>query len=210
MNVVREPVWLYGKKKFTAEEYLQFEKDAVERHEYYRGGIFPMYGHGELLASSGAGTRHNIIFSNLFIALGIRLKDGPCQLYGPDMLIAIPENSLYTYPDISIFRDELQLLAGDEEVAVNPTVLIEILSHSTQDYDRGGKFRLCRDIPSLREYVLVDAQSVSVEAFRINHAGLWELEECRTLSGHLEFSSLQTAVPVSEIYEKTGLLEPFD
>jgi Uma2 family endonuclease len=103
MSEVREPDVAYGKSKFTVEEYLRFERTASERHEYYQGEIFRMHGHGDLLAMSGAGKRHNIIFSNLFIGMGILLKGKSCQPYGPDMRINIPENTLYTYPDISVF-----------------------------------------------------------------------------------------------------------
>ena len=103
MDEVREPEVAYGKSKFTVEEYLRFERAASERHEYYQGEIFRMHGHGDLLAMSGAGNRHNIIFSNLFIGMGILLKGKSYQPYGPDMRINIPENTLYTYPDISVF-----------------------------------------------------------------------------------------------------------
>lgn len=103
MDEVREPEVAYGKSKFTVEEYLRFERAASERHEYYQGEIFRMHGHGDLLAMSGAGNRHNIILSNLFIGMGILLKGKSYQPYGPDTRINIPENTLYTYPDISVF-----------------------------------------------------------------------------------------------------------
>lgn len=99
----KEPVVAYEKSKFTAQEYLQLEKAATERHEFYEGEIFQMQGHGEL---SGAGNRHNIIFSNLFLAIGITLKGKNCRPYGPDMRLNIPENTLFTYPDISIYCGE--------------------------------------------------------------------------------------------------------
>jgi Uma2 family endonuclease len=139
VNELREPAVAYGKKIFTEEEYLQMEKAATERHEFYKGEIFYMQGHGDFLAMSGTGNRHNIIFSNLFIGLGIRLKGKSCQPYGPDMRVNIPENTLYTYPDISIFCGELQTSALDEDTITQPTVLIEILSPSTKNYDRGEK-----------------------------------------------------------------------
>src|SRR4029079_13077087 len=99
---INEPIAVYGKKKFSVEEYLEFENSSLEKHEFYKGEIFRMYGHGELLAMSGASNKHNIIYSNLFTGLGMRLKGKTCQPYGPDMRITIPENTLYTYPDISI------------------------------------------------------------------------------------------------------------
>ena len=207
MSEVREPEVAYGKSKFTAEEYLRFERAASERHEYYQGEIFRMHGHGDLLAMSGAGSRHNIVFSNIFIAMGILLKGKSCQPYGPDMRINISENSLYTYPDISVFCGEIQLLDEEEDTVKNPTVLIEILSPFTSVYDRGGKFKLYRDIPTLKEYILVDCLSINIEAFRLNQSGHWELEEYRSLSGNLEMPSINISIPIAEIYERTRLKE---
>lgn len=204
---INEPIVAYGKKIFTEEEYLQMEKAATERHEYYKGEIFKMHGHGDLLAMSGAGNRHNIIFSNLFGGLAIKLKGKSCQPYGPDMRVNIPENTLYTYPDISVFCDELQTSAMDEDTVVQPTVLIEILSPSTRNYDQGEKFRLYRDIPSLREYILVDTEVVRIDAFRINSNGHWELEEYKSLTGQLTLDSLQVIIPVADIYERTKITE---
>ncbi|HKZ67702.1 MAG TPA: Uma2 family endonuclease [Chitinophagaceae bacterium] len=207
MNELREPEVAYGKSKFTAEEYLRLERAASERHEYYEGEIFRMHGHGDLLAMSGAGNRHNIIFSNLFIGMGILLKGKSCQPYGPDMRINIPENTLYTYPDISVFCGELQLLDEEEDTAKNPTILIEILSPSTKEYDRGGKFKLYRDIPALKEYILVDSLSINIEAFRLNDTGHWELEEYRNLSGNLNMPSINISIPIADIYNRSRLTE---
>jgi Uma2 family endonuclease len=205
--IVNEPVEAYGKKKFTVQEYLEFEKASLERHEFYKGEIFQMYGHGELLAMSGASNRHNIIFSNLFADIAFKLKGNPCQPYGPDMRINIPENTLYTYPDISVFCGELELSPDDEDTAIHPTVLIEILSPTTREYDRGGKFKLYRDIPVLKEYILVDASAVNIESFRLNTNKHWELEEYKNLSAILEIPSLSLNIPVADIYNRTKLLE---
>lgn len=164
-----------------------------------------MNGHGDLLAMSEASSRHNKIFSNLFGQLGMILKGKPCQPFGPDMRINIPENTLYTYPDISVFCGDLQFSQEDEDTAVQPTVLIEILSPSTKQYDRGAKFKLYRDIPTLREYILVDAESVNIEAFRINSNNHWELEEYKTISGELAIPSVQVIISIADIYEGTKL-----
>jgi Uma2 family endonuclease len=201
---VKEPIVAYGKSKFTEEEYLQMERAATERHEYYKGEIFRMHGHGELLAMSGAGERHNIIFSNLFGELCIRLKGKKCQPFGPDMRLNIPENTLYTYPDISVYCREIND-SNEEDNIINPTVLIEILSPSTRIYDRGEKFILYRDIPTLKEYILVDTARLRIEAFRINNTGHWELEEYKDLKNDLSFPALRIAVPVAEVYAGTKL-----
>ena len=197
---VNEPLAIYGKKKFTEQEYLEFEKSSNERHEYYQGEIFRMHGHGDLLAMSGAGNRHNIIFSNLFSELSAKLKGKSCQPYGPDLRINIPENTLYTYPDISVFCYELDQFAKEEDSVTNPTVLIEILSPSTKEYDRGGKFKLYRDIPTLKEYILIDSGAINIEAFRLNKENHWELQELKTIDEVLTFESLEIKIPIKEIY----------
>jgi Uma2 family endonuclease len=197
----------YGKKKFTVEEYLAMERASTEKHEYYQGEIFLMQGHGEALAMSGAARRHNIIFINLLVSLGNALRGKPCQPFGPDMRMNIPENTLFTYPDISVYCDELANTTEDEDSVINPTVIIEILSPSTENYDRGDKFKLCRDIPTLKEYILVDTKSVCIEAFRINDRIHWELEEYRDLNGELNMPSIGTVIPIASIYHRTKLGE---
>jgi Uma2 family endonuclease len=202
---VREPVAAYGKKKFTVEEYLQMEKAATERHEYYQGEIFQMLGHGELLAMSGAANGHNMIFSNLFGEIINKLKGKACKPFGPDMRLNIPENTLFTYPDISIYCGEPESIPEDEDSFIHPTVLIEILSPSTREYDRGGKFKLYRDIPTLREYILVDTAAINVEAFRLNSSKHWELEEYTSLSQTLEIPAISISIPLALIYATTKL-----
>ncbi len=202
---LKEPVVAYGKNKFTVEEYLKLEKAATERHEYYQSEIFQMQGHGELLAMSGAANRHNIIFTNLFGEMCLQLKGKPCRPYGPDMRLNIPENTLFTYPDISIYCGEPESIPEDEESFIHPTLLIEILSPSTREYDRGGKFKLYRDIPTLQEYILVDTKTVNVEAFRLNKTKHWELEEYTLLSETLSIPSIDVSIPLAEIYATTKL-----
>jgi Uma2 family endonuclease len=204
---VHEPIAVYGKKKFTVQEYLEIEKAATERHEFYKGEIFQMHGHGDLLAMSGAGNKHNIIYSNLFTGLGIRLRGKSCQPYGPDLRINIPENTLYTYPDISIFCGELKQSSEDEDTVIGPAILIEILSPSTKEYDRGSKFKLYRDIPTLKEYILIDTMTVNVEAFRINKNKYWELEEYKSLEESLNFPALAFSIPLAEIYNRIRFSE---
>jgi Uma2 family endonuclease len=199
---IKEPIVLYGKKKFTVEEYLEFERASLEKHEYYQGEIFLMQGHGEALAMSGAARRHNIISINLTVALANKLKGKPCQPYGADMRMNIPKNSLYTYPDISVYCSQSKDIPEDEDTAINPTVIIEILSPSTENYDRGEKFKLYREIPTLKEYILIETKSIGIEAFRLNEKNHWELEEFRTLETELSFESLGIKIPVSEIYHR--------
>ncbi len=196
MNEVREPAVAYGRNKFTTEEYLQMEKNSAVKHEFYSGEIFDM---------SGASTRHNIITVNLIIALGNALKGNPCRPYGSDMRIHIPENSLFTYPDISIICGEVIFSPEDEDTAIRPTVIIEILSPSTSQYNRGAKFKLYRDIPTLKEYILVESELITVEAYRINEKDRWELQEYKSLSDILNIPVVNIQIPLADIYEATKL-----
>lgn len=195
--MVREPIPEYANQKISIEEYLAFERSAQEKHEYYKGEVFAM---------SGAGPRHNIIFSNLFGEIVVKLKGKSCQPFGSDMRLHIPESKLFTYPDISVYcgtvNDDLA-----EDNATNPTVLIEILSPSTRDYDRGGKFKLYREIPTLKEYVLVDTEAILIEAFRVNQSGHWELEEYKLVDDVLQLNSLSFSVVLKDIYRGTKLLK---
>lgn len=191
-NELREPAVAYGKSKFTIEEYLGFEKTSEEKHEYYQGEIFAM---------SGPKVAHNIIAGNIYGELKQRLKGKPCRPFNSDQRIYIPQNSLFTYPDISIICGEIITLNNDDWNILNPSVIIEVLSPGTKDYDRGGKFKLYRDIASLKEYILIDTETISIEAFRINDSGYWELEEYKKPDTTLLVKTVQSTIPVGEIYE---------
>ena len=192
---VREPVVAYGKKILTEEEYLTWERSAKRKHEYFRGQVFAM---------AGAGNRHNIIFKNVYGDLAYRLKGQSCQLYGSDLRIHIPENTLYTYPDISIFCKDL-FDNDDDDNFTQPDVIIEILSPSTKDYDRGTKFQLYRDIATLKEYVLIDSEAIHAEVYRINTYKHWVLQEYKSLDDALEIRQVKWSMPLKEIYEGTRL-----
>lgn len=196
MVEVRDPLVLYSKTRFSEEEYLAFEKDSAEKHEFFRGEIFSM---------AGADTRHNVIFSNLFVGLGIQLKGKPCKPYGSDLRIHIPQNTLFTYSDISIICGDIVSSPLDADTATQPVVLIEILSPSTRLYDRGEKFALYRDIPTLKEYVLIDAHSVRVEVYRMNERSNWELQEYRSIEETLQIQSVGVSIPLREVYEGAKL-----
>ncbi len=197
MNELREPIPVYGMKKLTIEEYLEFERNAEDKHEYYQGEVFAM---------SGAKLAHNIATGNLYFGLRKRLEGKSCNPFNSDQRIYIPENSLFTYPDISIICGDILTKDNDELNAINPTVIVEVLSSSTRNYDMGGKFDLYRDIPTLKEYILVDSEAVKAYAFRINETGHWELEEYKRAEDTLEIKVLQLSIPLSEIYEGTKLI----
>lgn len=156
---------------------------------------------------AGAGNRHNLIFSNVFGDLTYKLKGKSCKSFGSDMRIHIPKNTLLTYPDTSIICSKISFLDLDKDTATLPIVLIEILSPSTKNYDRGEKFKLYRDIPTLREYILIDSENINVEVFRLNEQGHWELEEYRSIVDALTIPSVEVTVPLKEIYLDAELEE---
>lgn len=212
MIEVREPIVLYNKSKFTEKEYLEFERTAEVKHEYFQGEVFPMLdsvssgaSETEIQSMSGASHVHNVLTVNIIGELYIALRGKPCRPYGSDMRVHIPENTLFTYPDISVFCGDLKQVEGDS--VVGPTVIIEVLSPSTKNYDRGGKFKLYRDIPTLKEFVLVDTESVSIEVFRLNTTNHWELEEYKSLADALRIPAINISIPLLKIYSNTNLAQ---
>lgn len=193
---IREPVVVYGKQKTTIEEYLQMEETSLEKHEYYRGEVFAM---------SGSKVPHNIIARNLLVSLTQKLKGKPYQPFGSDQRLHVEKNTLFTYQDISVVCGEIETRNYDNWNVLNPTVLIEVLSPSTKNYDRGEKFVLYRDIPSLKEYILVDSKTIHIESFRLNAGNHWELEEHRSASEVLQIPSINISVLISEIYDGVDL-----
>lgn len=193
---VRDPIIRYDKSKFTIEEYLQFEKESLEKHEYF---------HGEIFAMAGADARHNVIFSNLFGELAYRLKGKSCKPYGSDLRIHVAQNTLFTYPNISIICGEIVPSSVDEDTATLPIVLIEILSPSTRQYDHGGKFKLYRDIPTLKEFILVDSEAIAIEAYRLNHTNHWELQDYKSVDELFTIPCMAITLPIKEIYDGTKL-----
>ena len=189
---VREPAIDYKRRKYSIEEYLEIEKSASEKHEYFQGEIFAM---------SGAKLEHNIVSRNLSVALSNKLKGKPCKPFGSDLRIHIEKNSLFTYPDISVFCEDVQTFNNDEANVLNPTLIIEVLSPSTRSYDLGEKFSLYRSVPTLKEYVAVDPLKVYIEVHFINNNNNWELREYKDISDDIYLPSLQMSLRISEIYE---------
>lgn len=194
---VEEPSVAYQKRYVSIEEYLEAENASEQKHEYYQGEVFAM---------AGASDVHNDIFSNLFIALGSHLRGKPCRPYGSDKRLHIPQSTLFTYPDISVYCNEKKFFDLEKRTSLEPTVLIEILSPTTKNYDRGGKFNLYRGIATLKEYILVDSESISVEIFRLNASGHWELEEYKMIDQKMSIASLDISIPLLEVYQHTNLV----
>lgn len=193
---VKEPAIAYSKQKISIEAYLEMENASLEKHEYYQGEVFAM---------SGAKVPHIIIRDNVLTALKQKLKGKPCKPLGSDLRIHIEANTLFTYPDISIICGDVITLNNDNFNVLNPSVIIEVLSNSTRSYDRGDKFKLYRDIPILKEYVLVDSENIGVEIFRLNAAQHWELEEYNKNAEDFEICAIDVFLTMGEVYEGVNL-----
>ena len=179
-------------KHVSIEDYLIAERAATEKHEYYKGEIFAM---------SGASLRHNRIQINLILGIGNLLKGKSCEIFGSDLRVHIPPNSLFTYPDAVIVCGEPQLLDDAQDTVLNPTVIFEVLSPSTQSYDRGDKFKLYRDIPSLHAYILVATDKPGVEQYCKRSDGTWTLQEFTDTEAAISINSINCTLLMAQIYE---------
>ncbi len=175
----------------TPEEYLERERQAEYKNEYYNGEIFAM---------SGASRNHAMIVSNLVFALRTALSDPDCLVFPSDLRIHIPAAGLYTYPDVSVVCGEEELLDDHQDILLNPVLLVEVLSPSTESYDRGQKFVFYRSIPSLKEYALVSQRQKWVEVFRKNEENLWVLHETDEARGTVDLASVGCALQLDDLY----------
>ena len=178
--------------KYSIADYLQSEENALEKHEFYQGEIFAM---------AGASIPHNQIAKNTLYNIESHLrKTDKCQIFPGDLKIHCEANSLFTYPDLSIVCSKIETLENHRDIVTNPTVLIEVLSKSTQDYDRGGKFKLYRDRPSLKEYFLISSLEILVEKYSKQTDGSWVLQEYKTEFDLFAIASIDMQIEVKDLY----------
>nr|HPH93084.1 Uma2 family endonuclease [Ferruginibacter sp.] len=189
-NIIQEPALKYN--YISPEEYLEQEMAAVEKHEYYRGEVFGM---------SGASREHNEIYSNIFTDIGSKLKGKGCKPYGSDFRVHIPKNTLYTYPDIIIICGDPELIDEKFGTVTNPSVIFELLSHSTRNYYKGEKFTLYRDIGSLKEYILVDTERIHVEKHIRREDNSWVLTDYRSLDEFFTIETVQVSLLLKDVYD---------
>jgi len=185
----------------TPEEYLRRERDATERHQFY---------HGEVFAMSGGTPRHSLVIANVTREVGNALKAGPCQVYDSNLRVRIPRTTLYTYPEVSVVCGPLEFdpLDARQETVLNPTLVVEVLSPSTESWDRGGKFENYQQIASFREYVLVAAESPRVETFLRQADGTWLYAAAAGMDAVVQLRSLNVALPLAEIYRGVTFAPP--
>ena len=180
------------KKTVTPEEYLAAERRSEIKHEYDRGFI---------IAMAGASRWHNVITSSLNREISTQLKGRPCETYANDMRILVADTGLYTYPDLVIACGEPRFLDAETDTLINPVAIVEVLSPSTEAYDRGKKFAHYRRIPSLVEFVLVAQDRPLVERFT-RRGDEWALATFEGLDATLALESAGVRVPLREIYDR--------
>jgi Uma2 family endonuclease len=178
-------------KKYTEQEYLELERKAEYKSEFFGGEIFAM---------AGTTNPHNIITGNFYAFLHTRLKGKECRPYGSDMRVHTPINSLYAYPDISVVCGEKKFLDNVFDTLLNPVFICEVLSQSTADYDTGGKFMRYRSIESLKEYWVISSLECRLQKFVKQPNGSWLLTETTNVNDTVLIESLGEEVPLSEVY----------
>lgn len=184
------------KKKITPEEYLEFEKNSELKNEYFDGEIFAMV---------GAGKNHNIISVNISGELRHKLKGTSCMNFVGDMRVKVEKIEKYTYPDIVVACEKIEFLEDELDSLVNPVVIIEILSNSTESYDRGLKFQHYQLIQSLQEYILVSQYHCQVEKYKRSEKNSWIYTSFNEINHALKIESIKCELPLSEIYHKVDL-----
>jgi Uma2 family endonuclease len=187
-------------KTFISEEsYLEEERKALNKSEYYKGEIFAM---------AGATTNHNAIVASLIGELYAFLKGKSCKVYPSDLRVYNSANGLYTYSDVTIVCGKEEYLDEEFDTLLNPTVLIEVLSASTENYDRGTKFKLYRSIPSLKNYILVSSTEYAAEIYTRKENDNWLLNTTKEKDGRLHISALDFDLSLSDIYAQVDDLIP--
>jgi Uma2 family endonuclease len=189
---------LQPKTYFTPEEYLELERKAEYKSEYFNGEIFAM---------GGASPRHVLIVTNVVSELRSELKNRPCTVYSTDLRVRVSPTGLYTYPDVVVVCGNLQFSDSQRDTLVNPTLIIKVLSKSTKDYDRGGKFEQYRSIDSFKEYVLIAQDKHHVEHYVLQADRTWVFSETNRIDDAIELISIDCKLALSEIYDKVDQLE---
>lgn len=184
-------------KTFTPDEYLEMERKALQKSEYFAGEVFLM---------AGASPNHNRIAANVNAELNVGLRGRRCEAFNSDQRLYIKKNGLYTYPDAMVVCGRIEYDNRNSDAITNPALIVEVLSPSTANYDRGGKFELYRDIPSFQEYVLVHQDKVHVEHHLRDEQRRWLLTEYKDWEASLLIASIDISIPLQRIYERVDWL----
>lgn len=185
--------------RLTPGEYLRIERAAEWKSEYIDGEMFAM---------AGASPRHVLITTNLAGELRDQLREGPCTVYSADLRVATDRQRHYTYPDVVVVCDAPQFVDEHADTLTNPILIAEVLSDTTEKYDRGAKFERYRAVPTLSEYLLVSQDRVHVELYSRQPEGGWILREWNDPAAEVEIVSLRCRLKIAEVYAKVTLGDP--
>ncbi|MFN8498190.1 MAG: Uma2 family endonuclease [Anaerolineae bacterium] len=178
----------------TPEDYLVEERKSEIKREYVDGQVYAM---------TGATRKHNLITGNLIAELNRQLEDKPCEVYPGDMRMRVGKRA-YLYPDVVVVCGEPEFDDAEMDTLLNPTMIFEVLSRSTRDYDQGAKFALYRNLPSLQEYVLVAQDTPHVMGY-VRQAAGWFLSETTNLEDHVRLASIACDLSLRRLYAKVKL-----
>lgn len=181
------------KQFYTPEEYLERERRADYKSEYFAG---------EIVAMAGAKRKHNLIAGNIFALLNAQLREAPCEVYTNDMKVQADKARQFSYPDVVVVCGEPQFRDDQDDVLQNPTAIVEVLSPSTEAYDRGEKFLRYRQIESLQEYLLVTQNERQVERFTKQSDGSWRMTE--TNGSDIMLECIGCTLSFDDIYNKVA------
>ena len=181
------------KPRLTPEQYLEIERKAEMKSEYISGEMFAM---------AGATRAHNLIVANVIGELRNILRQRPCESYPSDMRVKSPATASYTYPDVVVVCDKPVFEDGREDTLLNPGLLVEVLSPSTEAYDRGEKFAHYRHIESLTDYLLISSDKPLLEHYARQADGRWLLSEAVGLKSALSLDNLSITLRLADVYER--------
>lgn len=183
-------------KTYTAEEYLEAEINSQDRHEFING---------EIVLMTGGTPNHNEITSNLIVALKVALKGKPYRTFITDQRLWVPQFNNYSYPDVMVVANPIELQSGRTDTITNPVLIAEVLSKGTKAYDRDEKFAGYRSIPSFQEYLLIDQYRVQVEQYSKTEANKWIFSEYSSLVDRLTLTSIPVEISLADLYENIEL-----
>ena len=180
-------------KYLTPEEYLAMEEISEIRHEYYQGEIFAM---------AGGTNDHNMIAGDVHTRMNLALTEKGCLVYMADMQLWVEANRLMAYPDVMAVCGEPKYYEDRTDVITNPIVIVEVLSKSTKDYDRGDKFKLFQSIPTFQEYILIDQYTIHIEQYYLEAPKKWAILEYNRLTDILKFAKIDCQISLQDIYRR--------
>jgi Uma2 family endonuclease len=182
-------------KTFSVQEYIEQEQTTDIRHEYHDGYV---------VALAGGTINHGLICGNIYAELraNLKKKSGSCTPINSEVKLYIKNKNSYVYPDAMVVCGDLETAEEDKNAVTNPVVVVEVLSKSTGTYDRGDKFHLYRQLPSLKEYVLIEQEKAVVEVYyKYKNSDLWKITRYEGLNEIVDFQAIEVEVPMQALYE---------